>query len=108
MGPVEKLLREAGQLITPEGAWCRGTYAEDANGLATDYSGHNAVAFCAAGAVQRLLSKHSFGYSTTCYALLNGAAHRLGAHSAVFANDHLGLGRELLDEAIEAASELGL
>lgn len=110
MGPVEKLLRAAGELITPDEQRCTGTYARDAAGQEVTPSSPRACSWCAVGALVRAdAGKPINATYDIASKLLCGAALQLtGTSSVVGVNDSTELTLDLYSIAIEAAAELGL
>lgn len=53
---VADVLMRAADLIEPEGAWCQGEPAEDADGCAVGALDPSAIRWCAAGALARFSS----------------------------------------------------
>ncbi len=103
MGPVERVLRQAGELMMDESKRCRGALAATASGEWVSSTSYDAVSWCSVGAVCK------FGDDGTARDLLNGVAQRLGLGAATYLNDnHPELIDDLFSEAIEAAAVLGL
>jgi hypothetical protein len=53
------IYRRAADLIEPEGAWTKGSYARDEHGKQVFFRDSNAVCFCAIGALTRIDPLHS-------------------------------------------------
>lgn len=107
MGPVETLLRRAGELITDPDRCCVGAYAVDADGQAVSHHSPNAVRWCAVGALMRATRVSEEGVRRVAHEILNGVAINFYYPSASGASDS-GLIADLYSDAIEACAELGL
>jgi hypothetical protein len=115
MGPVEKILRDASELITPEGALTTHFYARDANQNPTSPLSKRATCFCAIGAILRVYPNPVL--EVMARELLHNTAVSMGFvdpkvedPAAVFLNDSTNaeLTPDLFSEAIECAEALGL
>lgn len=67
-----KYLKAARKLITPEGSWCKGYYARDAEGQPV-YSYDEAHSFCSMGAVEASLGIQQGGFDVFQWSFLRDA-----------------------------------
>lgn len=106
MGPVEKILRAAGELLRDESKRCRYAFALNARGVVTGSRSPDAVKWCVAGAI----TKHSDGYGMAAAGrVLECSSIALGHAFTTTLNDNEPeLIDDLFSEAIEAAAALSL
>jgi hypothetical protein len=111
MGPVGKLLREAGEIIADRKRHTRSltALALDRNGNEVYADDPRACRWCAVGALEKADERYPMSNDDqdVAFDLLCAAAETRGFGSVNTAN-HAGFGPDIYSDAIEAAAELGL
>lgn len=111
MGPVETLLRKAGELITPDAQryWGHHMAVNEAGGHVIPWD-TTARRWCLGGALVAARGGHGPDLYDDAERLLDGTARRYGFSSAIRANQDTAarLTPDLFSEAIETAAEFGL